>query len=486
METKKCKRCGIEKDVSEFSKNSKMNGGYINFCKKCMYSKYKENLNKKRVSKENIQYDENVVHKCFDCGKILPHTPDFFYLKGKLKGNLSKLCKECDNERIDKERRGIVEKRKKCIDCGKEFENTFENFYQQRSCLDNRCRSCRDTYKRLQREDAIEKDKKLRRDGKGNIQCKKCKEYYTESEEYFNRKNNFGLEDYCKKCKYGWYEWPKNNKKQVCKKCGNAYDLNENYFYKSNSCFLGYRKVCKKCINNWDFWPDNNIAKDGHKFCIKCHKELPSTEKYFKKEIRNSDNLQNTCVDCLKLAHNKKVNSLVKINDYFVKEIKIYEETRIDPNNKKLLQFRCKTCNNWFNPKYKQIINRINIINYTFSDGSYLYCSNKCKNSCSVFRKQLYRKNENKNYIKRDVPEWLIEQVKENANYKCEICESNNDLQVHHIQPYSLHPQLGSDLSELICLCKNCHDKYGHGDDNCKSYNIRCESGKVNFDKLEN
>lgn len=41
METKKCKRCGIEKPLSEFHKNSSSKDGHALYCRECANMKWK-------------------------------------------------------------------------------------------------------------------------------------------------------------------------------------------------------------------------------------------------------------------------------------------------------------------------------------------------------------------------------------------------------------------------------------------------------------
>ena len=57
-------------------------------------------------------------------------------------------------------------------------------------------------------------------------------------------------------------------------------------------------------------------------------------------------------------------------------------------------------------------------------------------------------------------------------NPVCAACQTTNHLQVHHIKPFHLHPELELDESNLITLCmeKDCHIKLGHGGD-WKAYN---------------
>jgi hypothetical protein len=51
---------------------------------------------------------------------------------------------------------------------------------------------------------------------------------------------------------------------------------------------------------------------------------------------------------------------------------------------------------------------------------------------------------------------------------KCEICESTTNLEVHHIEPFHLNPELELDINNLITLCEtkkygiNCHLLIGH------------------------
>ena len=49
---------------------------------------------------------------------------------------------------------------------------------------------------------------------------------------------------------------------------------------------------------------------------------------------------------------------------------------------------------------------------------------------------------------------------------RCIACGSEKHLQVHHIKPFHLHPELELEPSNLIVLCMDtneCHLKLGHG-----------------------
>lgn len=46
---------------------------------------------------------------------------------------------------------------------------------------------------------------------------------------------------------------------------------------------------------------------------------------------------------------------------------------------------------------------------------------------------------------------------------KCAVCGKTKDLEVHHIQPVHLKPELELDPENLITLCSNsCHLLFGH------------------------
>ena len=48
------------------------------------------------------------------------------------------------------------------------------------------------------------------------------------------------------------------------------------------------------------------------------------------------------------------------------------------------------------------------------------------------------------------------------ANPTCSACGTNKHLNVHHIQPFHLNPQLELDTSNLITLCRVDHFTTGH------------------------
>lgn len=45
---------------------------------------------------------------------------------------------------------------------------------------------------------------------------------------------------------------------------------------------------------------------------------------------------------------------------------------------------------------------------------------------------------------------------------KCEWCGSVKDLNVHHIVPQHLRPDLAHEKTNMIVLCRECHFRLGH------------------------
>lgn len=59
----------------------------------------------------------------------------------------------------------------------------------------------------------------------------------------------------------------------------------------------------------------------------------------------------------------------------------------------------------------------------------------------------------------------------------CTLCGGNSKIEVHHIRPFHLHPELELDPKNLVTLCEadtdgvNCHLLFGHLG-NFKSFNV--------------
>ncbi len=52
--------------------------------------------------------------------------------------------------------------------------------------------------------------------------------------------------------------------------------------------------------------------------------------------------------------------------------------------------------------------------------------------------------------------------VLEHDNYECQHCGSKKKLKVHHMEDYANNPELRTEMSNGIILCKFCHDNFHH------------------------
>lgn len=55
----------------------------------------------------------------------------------------------------------------------------------------------------------------------------------------------------------------------------------------------------------------------------------------------------------------------------------------------------------------------------------------------------------------------VVQQVKERAGYRCQVCNSQHDLEAHH-RTYDHRGREMDHLGDLICLCRRCHGIF-HG-----------------------
>jgi len=85
-----------------------------------------------------------------------------------------------------------------------------------------------------------------------------------------------------------------------------------------------------------------------------------------------------------------------------------------------------------------------------------------------------------KKYLKSDYWKEIKNQVLERDDNRCRLCNSKNDLQVHHRTYNNLENER---LEELTTLCKKCH-YITHKRNPHLSYQVYCE--KIKWENIEN
>lgn len=141
-----------------------------------------------------------------------------------------------------------------------------------------------------------------------------------------------------------------------------------------------------------------------------------------------------------------------------------------------LLGVRCKNCNEWFIPKTSNVQSRIgSLVGRNSGEGNF-YCSEECKENCSVFHQQTWPKNHkprkvNKSiwYTDAELKIWRDEVLKR-ENYICEYCGGKATI-AHHNKPKKLEPFFALDLDYGTACCEKCHYKYGHQGE-CNTANL--------------
>jgi len=116
----------------------------------------------------------------------------------------------------------------------------------------------------------------------------------------------------------------------------------------------------------------------------------------------------------------------------------------------------------WFVPTGVQLYERVRSLESEMgSDGSFFYCSKKCKELCPLYNQKgdpykkidgLYNTEEYQTFRK-----FVLERDK----YKCQYCgEPATD--VHHERPQKLEPFFALDPDFAWSCCKKCHYEKGH------------------------
>jgi len=282
------------------------------------------------------------------------------------------------------------------------------------------------------------------------------------SEHYIN--NKIKLHYICKKCGYSNETdviTVKNSK--GCPRCNNTV-----YKYKIDDVILALSKERYKLISTVY---DNSCQR----LQVECNRGHIIT-------LAFRDWVQGCrCLKCY-LEDVQKIN-ISKLDlpfyDTYASKLVVYQEVHeiirvINNVEVSLLGVNCLTCGKIFIPSTSSVFRRLNCINGVTGGESNLYCSEDCKDNCSVFGKHKYPKGI-KQYrnIRPDQKQWAAI-VKERDNYTCQKCGSTEGTIVaHHIEPVIENPIESADIDNGIALCQKCHNEL-HSLPGCKSKDLRC------------
>lgn len=143
------------------------------------------------------------------------------------------------------------------------------------------------------------------------------------------------------------------------------------------------------------------------------------------------------------------------------------------------IKWKCDKCNKIIEDEYR------NFLRHKKDENNNIYCCN-CASSvfCSKEKHYNWKKELTDDYRiyrsnRRLDPEYnkFIKLVLSRDNFTCQVCHNKNkgNLVVHHLESYNNNQELSKDITNGICLCKDCHKNfhriYGKGNNTRKQFN---------------
>ena len=318
---------------------------------------------------------------------------------------------------------------KVCSECGKEKEK--EEFSKNKNSKDGLSYWCKVCCKEYYKNNG-DKRKEYLKNNKDRI-----KEYNEKNKDKIKDKKKEYYENNKDKIKDKKKEYNENNKDRRKKYYENNKDKIKEYGKE-------YRRDNKDRIR--DYYENNGDKK--RKYSREWYRDnIDKTREHFKSPAQYNI-----------LAH----------------QISYAEPTRRDPENEELLQVKCTYCGKWFNPTIRSTRNRIAALEGKGSGEQRLYCSDDCKNNCSIYGQIKYPKYYKKDY-NREVQSELRDLVFERDEWTCIKCGETVGLQCHHIEGIQWNPIESADIDICVTFCVKCHEE-AHKDKGCRYYDLQCRN----------
>jgi hypothetical protein len=189
-EKKKCKKCNVVKDVSEFNKGKTSKDGLRGYCKVCISEQKKEyrEANKEKIAKYNKKYIEANKEKVakYNANRRKLYKPNLQIIKAK-----------------EEKKRLFEDGKKQCSKCNVVKDvSDFGNQKDAKDKLKSHCRSCRMNNNRDNKEKIFQYNQKYYDDNKESIVSNNAK--YTKSRMKTDSLFRERLADYKKKYMKGY------------------------------------------------------------------------------------------------------------------------------------------------------------------------------------------------------------------------------------------------------------------------------------------
>jgi 5-methylcytosine-specific restriction endonuclease McrA len=240
------------------------------------------------------------------------------------------------------------------------------------------------------------------------------------------------------------------------------------YIDKCSECndpFISYRKnseycslSCKARLNNNPMYGSNRCGPENP-FFEKRHSEI--SKQLIKQNHPDFQGKNN--------PNWKGGVKKISLYDTYAPQLEPYEQCRRNINDPNVLEVKCTYCGKWHEPKRSEVVNRIRGLD---CDLLRFYCSEECKQSCSIFKQRQYPIGYKPKKYRPLQKEWATLVLKQNNNeYICEICGEYGNI-AHHIKPVKCEPMESTDIDNGIIVCESCHKKV-HQLPGCGYYELK-------------
>ena len=337
-----------------------------------------------------------------------------------------------------------------CEVCKKElhkYQSQINNSSSKRFFCSKECRS---KYRAKQ----VKKEKFI---------CKNCnKEFYRTLREIKNHKrNNSNINFCCKKCmlEYNHVDTVKIN----CTYC--------NKELTKRITDVGQKNFC-----NWEcykkYFNEKNEKNIIELECKNCGKKFKIDINYIKSQNKRDQQVVYCSKECM--FEYLKRNQIEVICDMCNKNF-LKNKEQVKKNEKNFCSNECRL--NYYN-KFHRVVTKcdncgkkISIKKSSFDNATTHFCDKKCFDEYRTSKKEVYE--EIAHYLRScdKYKKWRRDVLKKD-NYKCCICNSKENLQVHHIEElYKICLKYNfiiddiensyefNDILNGITLCKKCHTK---------------------------
>jgi hypothetical protein len=168
----------------------------------------------------------------------------------------------------------------------------------------------------------------------------------------------------------------------------------------------------------------------------------------------------------------------IPLYDTYANQLDFTILCRRSSENEDYLEIQCSACGKWHSPSLAYLRRVLSAFNHKGTDLK-MYCSDECKQVCSIFGQRKYPKGFRPSSIRSEVldPE-LREMVLIRDGYECQKCGSQEDLEIHHIEGVAQSPMIANDMENCLTVCENCHKEI-HSQPGCTYFDyqrIACES----------